>query len=225
MATAGLITLMIALNTAGVLGAPMLDQSQELSNGGSAFFNFSSLAQTFTPAVAGQLVGVDLKIGDETHFPDPSHAATISIVQTEVNDDGGVENGSLEPGGTVLGTVDVTGFVVGWNPIDLSGESIILTAGQTYAIVLENDDSSKDVPPTDSLRIQWTANPYAGGHLWERTADTSLWYWPTAMQGSGLPTPAGDADGAFRTYMVPEPATLGLLLCPALLAVLRSRRK
>lgn len=225
--TFGIVTLMIIASSSPALATPIppvLDQAQELSNGGSAFFDTSSLAQTFTPDVTAQLVRVDLDVGDSSHFPDPTHPATISIVETVVNDDGGLENGYLEPGTAVLAAVNLTGFTVGWNQIDFSGQSVFLDAGTTYAIVLENDDANKDLLPTDSLRIQWTGDPYAGGRLWERTADTGLWYWPAAMQDSGLPTPAGDADGAFRTYMVPEPAALALLIAPAFL-VLRRKRK
>ncbi|NIA07858.1 MAG: hypothetical protein GWP14_09560 [Actinobacteria bacterium] len=213
MATAGIITLiMIACSTAA-LASPVLDQSQELSNGGSAFFHWVSLAQTFTPGINGDLDHVDLKIeGFNQHDVLP---ATISIVETVAE----------APSGSILGSVVNASISVGWNSIDFASQSITLLAGTKYGIVLSNADSNKDISPTDSFRIQWDSNPYASGALWERTRNSSGGWndWEQAVFDTSS-TP-GYADGAFRTYMVPEPASLALLLGPALLAGLRSKRK
>ena len=185
--TAGLITLIIIACGTGAFGSPMLDQSQELSEGGSVVFNFSSSAQTFTPAVSGQLHHIDLNMGDNT-YPDPSHPATISIRETV---------GDLEPSDTVLGTVNVSGFVLGWNSIDFQGESVSLNAGTRYAIVMENNDTNINVNPTDTWRVQWQDNHYLGGAHWARnrndTGGWGPWYLPVADFG-GTFSVTGDAD-------------------------------
>lgn len=140
---------------------------------------------------------------------------TIGIVETTAD----------APNDTTLGTVVDAAISVGWNTIDFYSQSIILTAGTKYGIVISNTDSNKDTSPTDSFRIQWDSNPYAGGALWERMRSTSGGWndWePAIFDTSSTP---GYADGAFRTYMVPEPASIALLLCPVLWAGLRSRRK
>jgi len=179
-------------------------------------FNFSSLAQTFTPGVSGQLDHIDLLMGDDT-FPDPSYPATVSIRTTV---------GGLEPSDTVLGTVNVTtGFVVGWNSIDFLGESVFLTAGTRYGIVMENDDINRDVDPTDTWRVQFRDNHYLGGAHWARNRDATggwgPWYLPIGSKPGVPPSLAGDADAAFRTYMVPEPASLALLLLGGLMLLRR----
>ena len=75
---------------------PILDQSQELSNGGSGFYRFVCLAQTFTPAVSGQLDHVDLLI-EGFGGGNPDYAATVSVVETV----------GVVPNGTELGLKQV----------------------------------------------------------------------------------------------------------------------
>ena len=203
-----------------------MDQSQEQSNGGAGFYRFRSYAQTFTPAISGQLAQVDLLMSDR--IAEPNYPATISIVET-VGD---------APTGTLLAQVDVPGFVVdtdydpdgdgipnfriGWNSIDFLSQSVMLSAETTYGIVLQNDEVIGSGAPTDTFRVQWSGDAYSRGALWKGSLVSigpDVWNWE-------LPDDPGDgyADGAFRTYMVPEPATLGLLLSPGLLLTLRAKR-
>jgi len=164
----------------------VLDQFQEQVGGGGYFWAERYLAQTFTPAVGGQLDHVDLLIS--TWDGDPSYPATISIVETT----GGV------PDGVVLGSVNVPGFVLGWNTVDFLPASVFLAAETQYGILLLNDDADYNTNPTDGLAIMWDTNPYPCGELWEwRLA--SGWQW---LDWSG---PPGSSDGTFRTWMVSGP--------------------
>jgi hypothetical protein len=193
-----------SFNFVGMAYGAILDQSQETWDGGGAhFWAERSLAQTFTPAVGGQLDHVDLLIDAFGPGADPSVPATVAIVETV----GGV------PEGDVLGSVDVAGFYEGWNSIGFLSESVSLAVGTRYGIVLSDDDPDPGTPPTDGLGIVWNTEPYPGGELWQWTP-TSGWEWLDATPPPGT----GDSDGVFRTWMVPEPTTLTLLVGASLLA-------
>ena len=214
-ATAGLITLMIIALSPAALATLVPDQAQEASDGGSAFYNWISLAQTFTPGTDGTLHHVDLQI--QGYSGQATCPATIAIVTTAAD----------VPTATALGTVLNAPLAVGWNSIDFFSQSIALSAGTKYGIVISNTDPNKNTSPTDALRIQWDTNPYAAGILWERSRNAGGGWnpWePAIFDTSSTP---GYADAAFRTYMVPipEPTAIALLLCPAMVAVLRNKRK
>ena len=180
------------------------------------------LAQTFTPAVSEHLDHVDLLI-DGFGGGDPDYPATVSIVETIAD----------VPNGTVLGTVNMaSGFVVGWNSIDFSGASITLSAGTRYGIVLKSNEVIGAGDPSDALNVLWDGNPYSGGSLWEGSlvaTDPDVWSWELALfvddPDDPEYSPPGDADGAFRTYMAPEPASLALLSLGALTVLSRRRKK
>ena len=210
--TAFLAAVIAAVFAQGAGATSILDQAQELSNGGVGFYRIRSYAQTFTPATSGQLAQVDLLMSDL--IAEPNYPATISIVET-VGD---------VPNGNVLGSFYMSsGFVVGWNLIDFLDQSVMLNAGSKYGVVLQSDEVlGIGAAPTDTFRVQWSGDPYSRGALWKGSLVSigpDVWSWE-------LPDSPGDgyADGAFRTYMVPEPATLGLLLSPGLLLALRAKR-
>jgi len=217
--------LTIALLAGGSPASPILDQSQEVFNGSAAVDIQGSLAQTFTPLVSRQLDHVDLHICDE--YGNPTVPATISIVQTVAGAPTGATLGQVVVSGFTIdtaydvnndGTIDVSG---GWNSIDFLPESVELTAGTLYAIVISNNDPSYLTPPTDALFAQVgivaAEDLYSQGVLW--TSRSSTWA-PLALESY----PSGFSDAVFRTYMVPEPATLGLLIMGGL-AFLRVRRR
>ena len=184
-----LIFLSIVLLSTESFGGPVLDQYQENEDGAAAFWQHRFLAQTFTPSISNQLHHIDI-IGHGWAADTPSYPATISIVETV----GGA------PSGTVLGSpVTVPHLEVGWQTIDFSSESIGLTAGVQYGLVFSGDGPL--TPGANALGIQWNGNPYPGGTLWQWTASTG-WEIYNAF---GDP---GDADMAFRTWMIPAPGAL-----------------
>ncbi len=226
-----LLTLLtVALFAGGSLATPILDQSQELFTGRSAVFDQVSIAQTFTPAITGQLDHVDLYVCDKAWGSnplvpmDPHYPATISIRHAGT---GGAPTGAL------LGHVDVDGFIadtdydwdedgspdfhVGWNSVDFLAQSVFLNAGSLYAIVITNDDPNWEASPTDTFlvhygRIAGSGDPLVDvyepgddrGILWERDRTSN----PTAdwQEATILDYDPGYANAAFKTYMVPEPA-------------------
>ncbi len=178
-----------AAATDGPAWGAMLDQSQETFNGSASFFPARKLAQTFAPEIGGQLDRVELLLNCDGPY-------TASIVETS----GGA------PGGSVLGAV-TGGATTGseWVPLDFLSEGVVLTVGQSYGIVLSDDQGV-----SSWWAYQASGDPYAEGSSWEY--DGFTW---TSHVGR---------DTTFRTYMVPEPTTLALLGLAAL-AVRRRRRR
>ena len=179
----------------------ILDQYQEDSDMWGMIAVEGFFAQTFTPGISGQLDHIDLRIGEWVR--DPGYPSTVSIVNTA----GGLPSGSL------LGEVDIPEPFDGWNTIDFLAESVFLSAGTQYSIILSNDDDpALNIEPAVTWRITGT-DTYPGGSLWSWRADIG---W---NQDGDMPThDFALMDAAFRTYMVPEPATIGLFgLGPLLL--------
>lgn len=198
------VTLVVAL-TFSTGRTEILDQYQEDYDAWAMICNEFFFAQTFTPGISGRLDYIDLHIGEWALWP-PGYPSIISIVSTA----GGVPNGSA------LGEVEIPEPVDGWNTIDFLAESVFLSAGTQYGIVLSNDDPE----PYDHPSVTWgitEADSYLGGSLWVWMADVG---W---NQDAELPThDFALMDATFRTYMVPEPATIMLFGLGGLL--LRKRR-
>ncbi|MHC4214039.1 MAG: hypothetical protein ACYSWP_11765 [Planctomycetota bacterium] len=195
----GLFTL-ILLTFVPMLQAAILDQSQELHDG-SAFVICDEwyIAQTFTAGLSGQLESIDLSLENyfPPHDPSPLFPTTVSIVDTI----GGV------PSGSVLGTVYAQDLIEGFNSIDFLDESVLLAADSQYGIVLFNEDTER----YSGSSTQWraTGDVYPGGEMWSYTGGQWL---QTVTPPGGLPDETFyDKDAAFRTYIVPEPATIMLI--------------
>jgi len=181
---------------AGVSQAVVLDQSQE-QLGGSWLVTCPDwyFAQTFTAGLSGQLDKIDVYL-ENTFFSEIDlYPTTFSIVN--VNDE--------VPTDSVLGMVYADNLVSGWNSIDFSSQSVFLNAGNQYAIVLYNDDPERYFGDSTQWRAS-SLDPYVGG---------SLWVYIYGEWTQVITPPEGypdeifyDKDAAFRTYMVPEPATL-----------------
>jgi len=163
-------------------------------------------AQTFTPSVGGPLDHVDFMV--DNFFGPPDYPSTAQIVETV----GG------QPTGDVLGTVSFTAPAAGWYSLDFAPEGVELTSGILYGIVLANDDPNYNSPPTLGCNISWGGDPYAGGILWEWTPAGGWEY-----GGFGPGPHDGISDMAFRTWMVPDPATFALLALGGLAAIRRRR--
>jgi len=169
------------------------DQAQEQMNGYSSVSVWgSSYVQTFTCGITGQLDHVDLwVVGWENSGP-PSYPTTVAIVC--------VEDGV--PIWSTLGQVDSCIFEAGWNSVDFSSQSVHLTAGTQYGIMLYNDDTTVHDHPTVNLcmKVGPGADAYDGGSLWKGN--------PGNWQDDWSPQIA-PIDGCFRTYMIAQ-ATMSL---------------
>ncbi len=194
----GSVSIQVRVERSAGPGA-VLDQVQEDDSGAGAIWAERHFAQTFTPAIGGQLAQVDLLI---TSTGDPTYPATISIVETA----GGV------PTGAVLGSVHVPGFVWGWNWVDLLPASVFLVAETQYGIIFANDDSDFLADPTDWWAIKWETNPYPRGEIWE-------WLPASGWQQMGGLGPPGTSDMAFRTWMISGQIAPPNDLCPNAICV------
>lgn len=183
-------------------GVAVLDQNQYTFNGSSHFHSANQLAQTFTCGFGGQLAYVAIYLDTWERTP-PNFPTTVSIVETN--------NGI--PSGAVLGSVTTHVPSVGHFKFDLSTESIILSLGSQYGIVVSNsDDSSGDT--TDALGIQFNSNKYTGGELWKWKPTTGWEKYTSAAPGYII----GNGDMYFNTWMtpIPEPCTIAFLTYGAL---------
>lgn len=194
--------LFFVLIIGGTSQAGILDQSQEqVFNYGLNVCNEMAFAQTFTAGLSGQLERVDISL--QNIFGPDLYPITVSIVEL----DGGA------PGNSVLGYVYSDELVEGFNSFEFLPKSVFLTLGTQYALMVSNDDPEAPNGDTWGPSTQWHCTPldhtedlYAGGELWV-TIDGQ---WVQEEPG-GNGAKLYDMDAVFKTYMVPEPASLVLL--------------
>lgn len=190
----------VLLIIAGASQAVVLDQSQEQLGGNWLVICPDwSIAQTFTTGLSGQLDKIDVYL-DNTFFSEIDlYPTTFSIVNVD----------NEVPTDSVLGTVYADNLVSGWNSIDFSSQSILLNDGNQYAIVVYNDDSER----YSGDSTQWRAS---NSDVYD---EGSLWIYIDGEWTQVVTPPGGypdeifyDKDAAFRTYMVPELATICFLV-------------
>jgi hypothetical protein len=167
----------------------MLDQSQELQNGGSWIDTDQALAQTFTPSIGGQLSSIEVYVG----YRGSSYPWKLSVVDT-VNS---------APSGLMLCSATTSYQNVGWASLSFQTANVNLVAGHLYGIIIEGQE------PDWLLASKWytryDVDPYAGGASWRRPAGGG-WNYDNGMNSGSV------ADRMFHTYMVvPEPSGLVLL--------------
>ena len=204
-----IIILVILASVVGTLHAGVIDQVQLQSQVTGTICSEWHWAQTFTPGITAQLESVDLYLSNfEPDLPNPpTYPSTISIVNVIVT----------VPSGSVLGEVYVEHFINGFNRVDFLSESVFLTAGSLYGIVVSNDDPE----PYDNGSLSWGLTE--GGDVY---TDGSLWLWKADVGwNQDYLLPYYDfslMDAGFITYMVPEPSSMVLL---GLAALCMKRRK
>lgn len=197
----------------GSAQATIIDQRQDDLSPGESWLVICPdwlFAQTFTAGTSGQLEKIDLYLDNTTSVSGGVYPTTISIVN--VNSD--------VPNGSILGQVFADSLDSGFNSIDFLQESISLTAGVQYGIVLSNDDSERYTGDSTHWRAK-SGDIYSRGSLWFWSVDTE---WTQSVQPPGdVPLETFyDKDATFITYMVPEPTTILLLGFGSLL--LRKRK-
>jgi hypothetical protein len=174
-----------------------LDQFQTLNGGALTIAANGKHAQTFRPSHSGLLTGIEI------HSHSNNAVDFLSIVEISI-----VETVNMVPSGATLGTVYLDWpKTLGWLFFDYSDQEVRLQAEQEYAIVL-TADRPKPVGVTygDEVTIMWHDNPYPRGQLW-RALGSGPWQRYNAFG------PAGEADMAFKTYLIiPEPST-SIVLC------------
>lgn len=203
-----IIVLTTVLNS---VQASVVDQSQEQFDP-SLFVICSDWlsAQTFTAGMDGHLEKVDLYLTNT--FATDLYPCTISIVNV-INE---------IPSGSILGEVFKESLVDGWNGIDFSYESVFLASGTKYGIVVSNDDTER----YSGISTQWcskSTDVYTGGSAWILMPDTG-WVQSVQTPGELLPVETFyDKDTTFKTYMIPEPATI-ILFSLGGFALLKNRK-
>jgi hypothetical protein len=145
----------------------------------------TAIAQTFTAGANGLLHHVDLWMGPNAYFEeDPFYL--------EVFDAPGGLPGTNRLGGTLRLPYLVDGESTS---LFFSSNTISLTAGKQYALVLTSDGRFYGYYVRSAL-----SSPYAGGALWQRTPSNS---WETIRYfDEGTPYP--DSDLVFTTHIVPN---------------------
>ncbi len=192
------VLFLLAVLSAGAVRASILDQHQEQIGG--CWLVISPewyIAQTFTAGMTGQLEKVDVFL--ENSFTSHGlYPTTVSVVNVE----------DSVPSGSVLGSVYRDNLTAGFNSVNFLFQYVFLTVGTQYGIVLFNDDPYPYLGPS----TQWCckdSDVYPAGALWSYTS--GVWTQTITPPGGGPDETLYDKDAAFRTYMIPEPATILLL--------------
>jgi hypothetical protein len=198
-------------------GAQVLDQQH--SSGavdGWILEQSQSLAQSFTPSMSGNLVGVDLNLARNL-----ARSGTLTLQIRELEQQGAL--GTPSTFGPALFSndysFDLMGANFGFVHFAMDGGPA-LAANQPYVMILQTDHPD---PLNGGLDpAAWTfgaSGQYTGGFALVRRFLASDTGW--------IASPTVDLD--FRTYMVavPEPSTVGLALGGGIFALVawRSRRQ
>lgn len=198
----------VIMSASVAAAVPILDQQQTESNGGIAFWSDRSVAQTFVPGISGTFAGLELPVyqTSSTAYHETMH---VSLVRWS-------GSGPSQALGTISQPTPFVSSPATY--IDFSSLHIQVTAGSMYAFILTNDYFYSRTPSPVGLtciKVRWRSDLYTRGGLWCR--DAGVWMrWPYG---------ATDTDAQFKSFVVPEPASLGLVIAAGLVAFGPLRRR
>ncbi len=201
------LALVLATILTSQLSAATLDQSFEGPfNGGIFVKDILDVAQTFTVGQTGQLVKVDVFVNRSAGVTED---LVLSIFDTSL---GGVPNAIVPTATAPIGAASLLAETDTWISFDLSAFNLNFTAGDLLAIVLQSD-------ATGDEQYSWVSTgfveaSYPGGAVYNRFLDNE-WVFE----------PSGFIDVGFRTFVVPEPSSLALLLLAGMSLLINYRRR
>ena len=178
------ISAALLLGATASASAGTLDQQQTTTNGAYGLYPGQNLAQTFTPAITGELDRADLLLSGSG-----SEDVTVEIRTTSAG----------SPTATVLATGTIAGSAIEDTPAFLPvtfATPALVTAGTQYALVVYANASGD----SHGWDVQSGGDPYAGGQLLYSND------YPPPPGASWTPYP-GSGDTAFKTY-VNRPPTI-----------------
>lgn len=197
-----ILVIFLAQSTAS---AAMLDQSYDPGAGSSAYYvnSIGKYAQVFQAGLTGPISSIDVRVSN--YFGAATAPLNLELWTVTVSYPETLSSKLASASISQLLIPSASTFV----SYDLSSSGASVTSGNNYAIVLST---------TSSFSYLWNGTAsggYANGSG-RVVSGSSIYY---TMAGS-------DWDFGFKTYVVPEPATLltGAIGSIALLVVARRRR-
>lgn len=182
-----------ALRSVSVLPPAVLDQAQTNSSSGVWLPTGTIYAQTFTPAVDGELHHIELRVSPNDYRQ--VHPVNITVVETVQG----------TPTGRVLGEAVIPGVEQNFDvprSAFFREAAPLLRAGVLYAFIVRPTFQTGGV----TLLTASTDDPYRRGAIWRQQGTGA---WQQAEREPNL-----YADMVFATYMVPRAVPVVSILGP-----------
>jgi hypothetical protein len=212
--------------------AAVLDQSFEPNANLLAFVNGNGyVAQTFTIMQSGNLLSIDLPLGEAPHFLDQNNPTPYSfnlIFDLRPTIDGVPEDDDSKILAKIIIPSSFFQNPEPWTKFDLQPYQIRVETNELLAFVLHSDANLSDDPTYGSVAV-WPAqvnSGFLGSKAFYKTLKTEEYRWnpmigdiPAVPSDPDSPYPSsnpatGPITFGFRSYVepVPEPSTLIMLL-------------